>query len=121
MIKKIIPALSLLLITVATFANDIYELKFSSENNCSMTKNSENVPLFDKRFKSKKPISPYSCDAIQKEQYNDCNILTKTNISALYFGYGAYGSTNLIIAFKNSNPSKDSSIKITCTKKLKIN
>ena len=97
---------------------DIYHLSFSKENNCTLLKNSKNTPLFDKRFEKKKPRSSYTCDAIQKEQYNECVVLEKKNITALFFGYGSYEMTNLIIAFKNPHESVESSVKVACTKKI---
>jgi len=114
---KTLFTLSILLV-YSSSANDIYKVTYSKENNCTMTKNGKDTPLFDKRFEKKAPNSSYTCSAIQKEQYNDCKILSKKNLTAQFFGYGAYEYTNLIIAFKNPSPSVKSSIAVECTKEL---
>lgn len=117
MFKKSLLIFILLLIS-SLYANDVYTITYSKDNNCTMTKNNKKIPLFDERFKVKEPKSSYTCGAIQKEQYNDCKVLSKKNLTAQYFGYGAYKFTNLIIAFRNPSPRINSSITIECTKEL---
>lgn len=95
-----------------------YTLSFTKEHNCTLVKNGIKIDLFDKKFKKKDPKSAYTCHAIQKEQYNDCKIVNKKNISAMFFAYGSYEYTNFIIAFQNPHQSVDSSLEVDCTKKL---
>jgi len=118
MIKMTIP-ISLLLLSSISFADDVYVIKYSKESNCTVSKNSKSIELFDKRFEKKAPQNGYTCSFIRKEQYNDCKIISKKNITAQFFGYGVYEYTNLIVAFKSPDPSVESSIKVTCTKKIK--
>ena len=115
--KSFIFIIALMLTASYSFADDVYLLHFSKDTNCTLSKNGKDIPLFDSRFKQKPPRSAYTCSAIQKEQYNNCNVIKKKNITAQYFGYGAYEFTNLIIAIKNPSPSVTSMIKIKCTKK----
>lgn len=111
-------AFFLLLATINLLSDDTYRLTYSSDTNCTLTKNTQEIPLFDPRFKKKEPKSSYTCSAIQKEQYNDCQIIDKKNITAEFFGYGLYEYTNFLIAFKNPHPSVKSFIEIKCTKSL---
>jgi len=111
---------SLLMFSISSVANDTYQLSFSKDTNCTLTKNSKKIPLFDKRFKQKAPRTSYTCSAIQKEKYNDCKIINKKNITAQYFGYGAYEYTNLIMAYENPSPNVKSSLKVICTKDLHL-
>ena len=108
----------LLLAATNLLSDDVYKLTYSNDTNCTLTKNTKEIPLFDPRFEKKEPKSSYTCSAIQKEKYNDCEVIDKQNITAQYFGYGLYEYTNLIIAFKNPHPSVKSFIKIKCTKSL---
>lgn len=114
--KKTIFVSSLFLLATSSQADDTYLLKYSKDTNCTLTKNSKKIALFDKRFKQKAPRSSYTCSVVQKEQYNDCRVISKKNITAQFFGYGSYGFTNLIMAYKNPSPSVKSSLKIVCTK-----
>jgi len=116
--KSLISLVALLLLSSCSYADDIYILKYSHDTNCTLSKNGKDIPLFDTRFKKKPPRSSYTCSAIQKEQYNDCEVMKKKNITAQFFGYGAYQYTNLIIAIQNPSPSVTSMIKIKCTKNL---
>jgi len=100
-------------------ANDIYTLSFDTQDkNCTLTKNSEPIELFDPRFEKKRPKSPYTCYAIQKEQYVDCKRVDFKNTSAQMLSFGQYDYTNLIIAFHNPHESVASSLTIECTKDL---
>ena len=117
MLKKSLLTLSVVLVC-SSVADDIYKLTYSKENNCTITKNAKEIPLFDPKFENKAPNSSYTCSTIQKENYNDCKILNKKNITAQFFGYGAYEYTNLIIAFQNPSKSVESSIEVKCTKEL---
>ena len=99
------------------FADDVYLLKYDhTKQKCELTKNGKTIPFFDKQFKMKKPNNPYTCFSIQKEQYNDCKVIDKKNVTAMYYGYGSYDSTNAIISFKNPSKSVDSFVKVQCTK-----
>ena len=118
--KKIILISNLLLVATFAQANDTYLLTYSKDKNCTLAKNAKKIALFDERFKQKAPHSSYTCSAIQKEQYNDCKVVNKKNITAEFFGYGAYGYTNLIMAFQNPSPSVKSSLKVICTKDLHL-
>jgi len=114
--KKMICAL--LFISVV-YADDIYELTYSHEHNCTLLKNGKSIELFDKRFDKKQPKTSYTCSAIQKEQYTNCVIEDKNNITALVFSYGQYEYTNLLIAFKSPTKHIKSSVKVNCTKHIK--
>jgi len=102
---------------LTTPSEDLYTLSFSPDSNCSLLKNGKKIPTFDLRFKRKEPKSAYTCSALQKEQYRECSVLKKDNISAFFFGYGSYDFTNLIIAFKNPHKSTKSSVTVTCSKR----
>ncbi|UCN00597.1 hypothetical protein LCX93_01390 [Sulfurimonas sp. SWIR-19] len=99
---------------------DTYLLKYSSkDSNCTLTKNGEQIPVFDPRFKDKKPpYNAYTCNAIIKEQYNDCKIVQKENTTAVVFSFGTYEFTNLLFAFKTPVKSIDGMMQVECTKKL---
>ena len=97
---------------------DVY-LFTSSDRNCTLSKNNKIIPSFDPKFKRKQPRSDYSCSAMQKEQYTECSVLERENITALLVAYGSYEKTNLIIAFKNPHKSVKSSVTVACTKELK--
>ena len=101
-----------------TNSDDLYVLTFNPDSNCTLMKNDEKIPSFDVRFKKKEPKNSYTCSALQKEQYNECTILKKSNITALFFGYGSYEYTNLILAFQNPHKSTKSSVTVRCSKKL---
>ena len=116
-IKKLF-LLSLMISTTLLSANDIYKLTYNKENNCTLTKNNKKIPLFDPRFKRKKPRSSYTCSAIQKEQYNDCKRVDYKNTSAQMIAFGSYAYTNLVLAFQNPSKSVESSLTVECTKKL---
>ena len=116
-IKKLF-LLSLMISTTLLSANDIYKLTYNKENNCTLTKNGKKIPLFDPRFKRKKPRSSYTCSAIQKEQYNDCKRVDYKNTSAQMIAFGSYAYTNLVLAFQNPSKSVESSLTVECTKKL---
>jgi len=107
---------SSLLLSTSMFANDIYEVSYSKDTNCTILKNSKPIDMFDKRFGKKAPRNSYTCSAIQKEQYNNCDVLKKENLTAFFMGYGAYEYTNLILAFKNPHPSTKSYLKVKCSK-----
>lgn len=110
-----------LLITNATLlsANDIYKLTYNiKDKNCTLIKNNKKIPLFDPRFKQKKPRSSYTCSAIQKEQYNNCKRVDYKNTSAQMMAFGSYEYTNLVLAFQNPSKSVESSLRVECTKKL---
>jgi len=112
--KKVI-FLSLSFISV--FADDLYVLKYDHvKKQCELTKNGKTIPFFDKKFKRLAPRNHYTCFSLQKEQYNDCKIVDKKNITAMYYGYGSYEATNAIISFKNPSPTVDSYVKVQCTK-----
>jgi hypothetical protein len=101
------------------YGDDVYILKYSgTDKNCTLTKNTKNIPFFDKRFKKKEPKTSYTCSAIQKEHYNYCKIDDSSNTTAQVFSYGVYEYTNLIMVFKNPSKSINSFMKVTCTKKL---
>jgi len=99
---------------------DNYVLKYSSKDtNCTLTKNSKKIPTFDPRFKQKhEPQNAYTCNAIVKEQYNDCKIIQKENTTAVVFSFGTYEYTNLLFAFKIPVKSIDGKMVVSCTKKL---
>ncbi len=99
---------------------DHYRLSFdANRSKCTLTLNGKKIDLFDKRFKITAPKTPYTCYSIRKEQYNDCVISKKENLSAFIFAYGTYPNTNLVIAFKT--PTKDTKgvVELECTKSLK--
>jgi len=104
--------------TIAT-ANDTYILSYSKDTNCTLTKNGKKIPTFDKRFKVKDPKNGYTCNAIQKVQYNDCIIAKTKNTTAQVFSFGTYGYTNLLFAFKTATPNTKGMMKVICTKSLK--
>lgn len=114
---------SILLATALTavyaFADDTFVLSYSKDSNCTLTKNGSDIPLIDPRFGNQKPNFAYTCNSVQKERYNQCEIINSKNTTALLFAYGVYENTNHIIAFKNPHPSVDSSIEVKCTKELK--
>ncbi len=117
---SLLPIIATYLISsTVSMANDTYILKYSKDTNCTLTKNGQNIPTFDKRFKRKAPANGYTCDAIQKEQYNDCVIRKTKNTTAQVFSFGTYKYTNLIIAFKTPTPYTDGMMKVECTKSLK--
>ena len=99
-------------------ADDIYVLKYSKDANCTLYKNGKKVPVFDKRFKRKAPKSGFTCNAIQKEHYNDCIVITSKNTTAQVFAFGTYEYTNLVIAFKTPTPYISGMMKVQCTKSL---
>jgi len=101
--------------------NDIYLLKYSSKDkNCTLLKNGKKIEWFDKRFKNVIPPKwAYSCQAIQKEQYNDCVILSKKNVTSMMFAYGPYEKTNLVFAFRVPVDYIDGNMTIECTKTTK--
>ena len=109
----------LLLIGTITMANDTYTLSYSKDTNCTLTKNGKKTPTFDKRFKRKAPTNSYTCNAIQKEQYNDCLIRKTKNTTAQVFSFGSYEYTNLLMAFKTATPSLKGMMQVECTKSLK--
>ena len=121
--KKIPLLLStmLFLTTTVIMANDTYVLSYVKDTNCTLTKNGKKIPTFDKRFKRKAPANGYTCNAIQKEQYNNCIIRKTKNTTAQVFSFGTYGFTNLIMAFKNPSPSVNSSMEVDCTKDISKN
>lgn len=108
-------------LTSLIIANDTYKLTYTQDNNCTLIKNGKSIELFDKRFKTKKPNSAYTCSAIQKEQYTNCKIKNSSNTSAQLFSFGSYEYTNLIIAFKNPSPSVNSSMEVVCTQEVSKN
>lgn len=116
---------STLILTTLAFssllANDTYILSYSKEHNCTLRKNGTSIELFDKRFEKKAPKSAYTCSAIQKEQYNNCKIISTKNTTAQFFGFGSYEYTNLILAFQNPSKSVNSSMEVLCTKDLTKN
>ena len=109
----------LLLIGTITMANDTYTLSYSKDTNCTLTKNGKKTPTFDKRFKRETPANSYTCNAIQKEQYNDCLIRKTKNTTAQVFSFGSYEYTNLLMAFKTATPSIKGMMQVECTKSLK--
>jgi len=114
--KKIL--LLSLLSSLSLFSDDLYLLSYNhSDHKCMLTKNGEKIPFFDKKFDVNPPKSSYACFSVQKEQYKDCKIIQKKNITALLFGYGSYDKTNLILAFQNINEHYDSSVKVKCSQK----
>ena len=117
--KKITTLTLLCILASLATANDIYQLSYSKDTNCTLTKNGKKIPTFDKRFKAKAPANGYTCNAIQKEQYNDCVIRKTKNTTAEVFSFGTYGFTNLIIAFKTPTPSVKGLMKVECIKSLK--
>ena len=110
--------ITLFLSVSSLVANDIYILKYSPDTNCTLLKNKKEIPSFDPRFKKKSPRTSYTCSAIQKEQYNECHIVSKKNVAALFFSYGPYEYTNFLIAFKAPVKHIKSKIKVECTKSL---
>ncbi len=111
---------TLLFFTMTTImANDIYTLTYSKDTNCTLTKNGKKTPTFDKRFKRKAPANGYTCNAIQKEQYNDCVIRKTKNTTAQVFSFGTYEYTNLLMAFKTATPYEKGMMEVECTKSLK--
>jgi hypothetical protein len=101
------------------YGDDVYMLKYSGvDHSCTLTKNTKDIPLFDKRFKMKEPKTSYTCSAMQKEQYNYCKIDDSSNTTAQVFSYGVYEYTNLVMVFKNPTKSTNSFMKVICTKKL---
>lgn len=118
--KSISIIFAALIATVNISADDTYELRYKDKN-CSLTKNSVSIPLIDPRFGEQKPNFAYTCNAVQKEQYNYCEILNSENTTALLFAYGAYDNTNHIMAFKNPHKSVESSLKVKCTKEFRKN
>lgn len=112
---------ALLLLGSISQADDIYELNYSKDSNCTLSKNATSIKLFDSRFEKKAPNNAYTCSAIQKEQYNNCKIISTKNTTAQFFGFGSYEYTNLVIAFQNPSKSVKSSMKVLCTKDLTKN
>jgi len=110
---------TLFLATASVMANDTYILTYAKDINCTLTKNSKQIATFDKRFKVKAPANGYTCNAIQKEQYNDCIIRKTENTTAQVFSFGTYEFTNLIMAFKTATPSVKGLMEVECTKSLK--
>jgi len=111
--KKVI---MLTFLSFSLFSDDIYLLKYNANTHkCSIKKNGKTIPLVDKRFKTQ-PQNPYTCFSIQKEQYKDCKINKKKNISAMFFGYGSYDKTNLIISLQNVSKNITSYMEIQCNK-----
>jgi len=110
---------TLLLVSTIVVANDTYILSYSKDTNCTLTKNGKKVPTFDKRFKRKAPTNGYTCNAIQKEQYNDCVIRKTKGTTAQVFSFGSYEFTNLVFAFKTATPYIKGMMKVECTKTLK--
>lgn len=109
----------LLLTTTTAIADDTYTLSYSQDTNCTLTKNGKKTPTFDKRFERKAPANSYTCNAIQKEQYNDCVIRKTKNTTAQVFSFGSYEYTNLLMAFKTATPSVEGMMQVECTKSLK--
>ncbi len=109
----------LFLTTTAIMAKDTYILSYVKDTNCTLTKNGKEIPTFDKRFKRKAPINGYTCNAIQKEQYNDCVIRKTKSTTAQVFSFGTYEFTNLIMAFKTATPDEKGMMEVECTKSLK--
>lgn len=103
-------------LNITVYADDTYVLTYENSK-CKLLKNGKETELFDKRFDRKQPRRLYTCSAIQKEQYNNCSVIEKENISAFYYGYGAYEYTNLIMSFQNPHKSVKSKLKVLCTKK----
>jgi len=110
--------LTLFLSVSHLMGDDTYVLKYSHENNCTLSKNSISVPTFDPKFKREQPKTSYTCQAIQKEKYNECHIVKKENVTALVFAYGPYEYTNLLIAIKSPTKHIKSEIEVVCTKSL---
>lgn len=109
----------LLFTTAELIANDTYILSYAKDTNCTLTKNGNKIPTFDKRFKRKAPANGYTCNAIQKEQYNDCVIRKTKNTTAQVFSFGTYEYTNLLMAFKTATPNVTGMMEVECTKSLK--
>lgn len=113
---KILPLL-VLLGTLCIAQDDRYVLHFSvKESNCTLVKNGKSIPMFDNRFKVEPPKSSYTCYAVRKEQYKDCRVLEKKNVTAMLLGYGSYQYTNFVLAFKGINRYYDSLITVECSK-----
>lgn len=118
--KKTATLLTTLLLTAtASLADDLYRLSYTKDTNCTLLKNGKIIPLFDPAFKSKAPANSYTCNAIQKEQYNDCKILKTQNTTAQVFSFGVYDYTNLIMAFKTPTKHTSGMMEVQCTKSLK--
>ena len=102
-------------------ANDNYLLQYTSKDkNCTLTKNGKEIPSFDKNFKRSLPRNGYTCNAIQKIQYNKCSIKKKKNITAIVFSYGVYEHTNLLFAFKTPTKNIDAMMQVECMTSLKL-
>lgn len=108
-----------LLASTLVCASDTYILTYTKDTNCTLTKNGKKIPTFDKRFNIKAPANGYTCNGIQKEQYNDCVIRKTKNTTAQVFSFGTYGYTNLLMAFKTATPITKGMMEVECTKSLK--
>jgi len=106
----------LFLFGTALVANDTYKLTYTHDTNCTLIKNNKEIALFDKRFKKKAPSNGYTCSLIQKEQYKECHIVNKKNITALVFSYGSYEFTNFLTAIKVPTKYINASIEVECKK-----
>ena len=111
--------LTILLSNSSLVAYDTYKLEYTEDKNCTLIKNGKDTALFDKRFEKKKPHNPYTCFAIQKEQYNECRIIKKKNIKALVFSYGSYDYTNLLMAIQSPTKHTDAFLEVKCRKSIK--
>ncbi len=117
--KKMITLTLLCALTSLATANDTYKLSYSKDTNCTLTKNGKKTATFDERFKREAPSNSYTCNAIQKEQYNDCVIRKTENTTAQVFSFGTYEYTNLVMAFKTATPYEKGMMEVECTKSLK--
>ena len=107
-----------ILLSLALYGDDVFVLQYSHKDaKCKLEKNDKIIPFFDEKFKRKAPRNPYTCYSIQKEQYKDCKVINKKNITAMSISYGSYDYTNAILSFKNINKHYDSQLKVQCSKK----
>lgn len=98
---------------------DIYDFVYNSKiKECILTKNKQNIDLFDPRFGDmKKPKrGKYRCSSWIKEPYSRCNILKNKSTSATALGFGRFKNTHLLIGFRNNHDKVDAQLIVECTK-----
>ncbi|WP_041675101.1 hypothetical protein [Sulfurimonas autotrophica] len=100
-------------------ANDNYMIKYNGKSKkCFAYKNNKEISLIDKKFKSDKVTTPYTCLAIQVENYRGCRIKNGSeHITAYAFSFGSYGEkTKFMVGYKVAVPYVDAFLKLECSK-----
>lgn len=99
---------------------DKYDMIYSAKDKkCTLYKNGHKISLIDKKYKEKNLITPYTCAALQLDNYRGCRIEKGSeNITAYAFSFGVYGKqTKLLFAYKMAVPTVNGYLKLKCSRK----